>query len=138
MIDKLYFFYCTLLSFSGYVFALYGVMARHKIEMETKMGLEKGFDFDTEDGNEYFANKFKNWKAGTSFDSSNALLIGFVFVLLGGGLNLVNNKWWTSVLLLFLAYFFYLQIVKLLKWKIQFLSLLTFLISTILITIKLI
>ena len=138
MIDKLYFFYCTLLSFSGYVFAFYGVMARHKIEMETKIGLEKGFDFDTDHGNEYFAEKFENWKTGSSFDSSKALLVGVLIILLGAGLNLVNNKWWTSILLLFIAYVFYLQIVKLLQWKIQFLSILTLLISIILITIKLI
>lgn len=138
MIDKLYFFYCTLLSFSGYVFAFYGVMARHKIEMETKIGLQKGFDFDTDDGNEYFAEKFENWKAGSSFDSSKALFVGVLIILLGAGLNLVNNKWWTSILLLFIAYIIYLQIVKLLKWKIQFLSMLTFLISTILIITKLI
>ena len=129
MIDKLYFFYCTLLSFSGYVFALYGVMARHKIKMETKIGLEKGFDFDKDDGNEYFAEKFENWKAGSSFESSKALLVGVLIILLGDGLNLVNNKWWTSILLFFIAYILYLQIVKLLKWKIQFLSMLTFLIS---------
>ena len=138
MIDKLYFIYCTLLSFSGFVFAFYGVFARNKIEIETKIGLEKGFDFDTDEGNQYFAQKFENWKAGSIFQSSNFIFTGVLVVLLGAGFNLANNKWWTSILILFIAYILYLQVVKLLKWKIQFISILIFLISTTLILIKLI
>lgn len=138
MIDKFYFFYCTLLSFSGFVFALYGVMARHKIEMETKIGLKKGFDFETNEGNEYFSEKFENWRAGSSFVSSKALLVGVLVIILGIGLNLMKNEWWTSFSLLVIAYFLYLQIVKLLKWKIQLLSILTFLTSIALIITNLI
>lgn len=138
MIDKLYFFYCTLLTFSGFVFAFYGVLARNKIEMETKIGLKKGFDFDSDDGNKYFAKKFENWKAGSSFDSSKAILVGVLIIFSGTVLNNVINKLWTSILLLFTAYVFYLQFVKLLKWKIQLFSILTFILSLILIVFKLI
>lgn len=138
MIDKLYFFYCALLTFSGFVFAFYGVLARNKIEMETKIGLKKGFDFDSDDGNEYFAKKFENWKAGSSFDSSKAILVGVLIIFSGAVLNIVINKLWTSILLLFTAYVFYLQFVKLLKWKIQLFSILTFILSLILIVFKLI
>lgn len=138
MIDALYLIYCTILSFSGFVIAFYGIMARHKIEQETRIGMNRGFDFDTDEGNEYFAEKYENWRAGSYFDSQIAPLTGILIVLTGAGLNLINNSWWTSILLLFIAYIFYLQIVKLLKWKVQILSILTLLISVILIITRLI
>lgn len=61
MIDALYLIYCTILSFSGFVIAFYGIMARHKIEQETRIGMNRGFDFDTDEGNEYLR---KNMKIG--------------------------------------------------------------------------
>ena len=138
MIDNLYFIYCTILSFSGFAIGFYGIMAKHKIEMETRIGMDKGFDFDTDKGNAYFAERYENWKAGSYFDSQFAPITGILIAFTGAGLNLINNNWWTSILLLFIAYIVYLQAVKLLKWKIQIVSMLTLLISIILIIIKLI
>lgn len=137
MIDKLYFFYCFLLTFSGFVIAFYGIMARHQIELETRNGLNKGYDFESIDGNAYFAQKFKNWQAGEYFHSQMAPLIGISIIIIGVGLNLICNTWWTSILLLFLSYNFYLYSVKLVKWRIQTTSILTLLISIILIILKL-
>jgi hypothetical protein len=138
MIDNLYFIYCSILSFSGFAIGFYGIMAKHKIEMETRIGVDKGFEFDTDEGNSYFAERFENWKAGSSFDSQFAPIIGILIALTGAGLNLISNSWWSSILLLFVAYMIYLQVVKFAKWKIQIISMLTLLISAILIIIKLI
>lgn len=138
MADKLYFFYCSLLSLSGFIIGFYGIMARHKIEMETRIGMDKGFDFDTDEDNAYFARKFENWTVGSYFDSQIAPLTGILIALIGAGLNLIYNSWWTSIMLLFIAYIVYLQSVKLIKSKVQILSMLTLLISIILIVIRLI
>lgn len=137
MIDKLYFIYCSLLTFSGFVIAFYGIMARHQIELETRNGLNKGYDFDSEDGNAYFAKNFENWREGEYFNSKKAPLFGISIIIIGAGLNLICNTWWTSLLLLFLSYNFYLYSVKLVKWRIQIASILTLLISIILIILKL-
>lgn len=137
MIDLIYFVYCTILSFSGFAVGFYGIMAKHKIEMETRMGMDKGFDFDTDNGNAYFAERFENWKAGSYFNSQFAPISGILIALTGAGLNLISNSWWSSILLLFIAYIVYLQVVKLLKWRIQILSMLTLLISVALLITRL-
>lgn len=138
MIDNLNFIYCSILSFSGFAIGFYGIMAKYKIEVETKIGINKGFDFETDEGNAYFSERFENWKAGSYFDSQIAPLIGIVVALTGAGINLISNTWWSSILLLFISYILYLLVVKLLKWKIQIISMLTLLISGILIIIKLV
>lgn len=137
MIDNLYFIYCLILSFSGFAIGFYGIMAKHRIEMETKIGMNKGYDFDTNEGNAYFARKYENWKAGSFFDSQFAPLSGIVIALIGAGLNIISNSWWSSILLLILAYIMYLIAIKIFKWKIQLVSILTLIISIILIVIKL-
>lgn len=137
MTDNLYFIYCLILAFSGLVIGFYGIMAKHRIEMETKIGMNKGYDFDTDEGNAYFARKYDNWKAGSYFDSQIAPLSGIVIALIGAGLNIISNSWWSSILLLILAYIVYLIAIKILKWKIQLVSILTLVISVILIVIKL-
>ena len=137
MIDNIYFIYCLILSFSGFAIGFYGIMAKHRIEMETKIGMTKGYDFDTDEGNAYFARKYENWKAGSYFDSQIAPLSGIVIALVGAGLNIISNSWWSSILLLILAYIMYLIAIKIFKWKIQFVSILTLIISIILIVIKL-
>jgi hypothetical protein len=136
MIDKLYFLYCILLTFSGFVIGFYGIMARHKIELETKNGLNKGFDFDSDEGTFYFAKKFENWNAGSYFDSQLAPFSGILIALVGAGVNLNYNSWWTSLLLLFIAYITYLLVVNLLKSRIQILSILTLLVSIVLIILN--
>lgn len=138
MIDTIYFIYCAILSYSGFAIGFYGIMAKHKIEMETRIGMDKGFDFDTDKGNAYFAERFENWKVGSYFDSQFAPISGILIALAGAGLNLISNSWWTSILLLIIAYIIYLQVVKLLKWKIQILSMLTLLISIILLITRVI
>jgi hypothetical protein len=137
MNDNLYLIYCTALSLSGFIMAFYGIMARHKIELETRIGLNKGFKFDTHEGNKYFSEKYHNWRCGAIFHSEIALLLGLLIALTGTGLNLINNSWWTSILILFIAYIFYLVIVEIFKWKAQFLSLFALVISVILIIIRL-
>ncbi|NLN33489.1 MAG: hypothetical protein GX159_07835 [Flavobacteriaceae bacterium] len=47
MIDNLFFIYCALLSFSGFIIAFYKVLSQEVIGLEVKIGMEKGFDFDT-------------------------------------------------------------------------------------------
>ena len=136
MIDNLYFIYCSILSFSGFVIAFYGILAKHKIEKETEIGMDKGFNFDTDDGYAYFAERFENWTAGAYFESQFAPIIGIIIAFLGAGLNLIINSWWSSIMLMVVAYLVYLQVVKLVKSKIQIISLLALLISAILIFIK--
>ena len=91
MIDNLYFIYCTIFSFSGFAIGFYGIMAKHKIEMETRIGMDKGFDFDTDKGNAYFAKRYENWKAGLYFDSKFAPIIGILTAFTGAGLNWISR-----------------------------------------------
>ena len=137
MIDNLFFIYCALLSFSGFIIAFYKVLSQEVIGLEVKIGMEKGFDFDTDDGNEYFAERIDKWKVGTLFNSKFAVLIGLIIVLAGASLNLIKNSWWTSLLLLFISYFLYLYITKLLKYRAQLVSILILFTSIILIIFKL-
>lgn len=138
MFDKLYFIYCCVFSFSGFVVGFYGIMAKHKIEMERQIGINKGIDIYSSYGRTYFTKKFEKWKAGSIFDSQIAPLIGVIISFTGAGLNFIYNSWWSSILLILLSYIFYLQLVKFIKWKIQVVSILTLLISTVLIIIKLV
>jgi hypothetical protein len=135
MIEKVYFIYCAILSFSGFTF---GLMAQHNIDRETKGGIDNGYDMDSEEGIKYFARKFEQWKAGSRFVSKNASRNGIIIALIGAILNLYFNSWWSSILLMIIAYFTYLQVVKKIKYRIQIISILGFIISIILITIKLI
>ena len=138
MIDVLFFIYCAILSFTGFVIGFYGIMAKHKIEMETKIGMNNGFDFDTDEGNAYFAQRFENWRAGSYFDSQFAPISGILIALCGAGLNLNINSWWTSIILLIVAFILYQIAVNILKWKIQIMSMLTGIVSVILIIVALI
>ena len=52
MIENLYLVYCLILSLSGFNLGFDGIMAKHRIEMETKIGRNKGCDFDTDKANE--------------------------------------------------------------------------------------
>ncbi|MFT7628960.1 MAG: hypothetical protein ACI9AT_002497 [Ulvibacter sp.] len=52
MIDNLYLVYCLILSLSRFAIGFYGIMAKHRIEMETKIGMNKGYGFDTDKANE--------------------------------------------------------------------------------------
>lgn len=113
-------------------------MAKYKIEIETKIGINKGFEFDTDEGNTYFSERFENWKAGSYFDSEIAPIVGILIALSGAGINLIINSWWSSLILLFMSYIFYLQAIKLLKWRIQITSMLTLLISIISIIIRIV
>lgn len=138
MIDSLYFIYCSTLSFSGCVIGFYGIMAKHKIEMETRIGMNRGFDFDSDEGNAYFARRYEQWKAGSYFDSQIAPLTGILIAMTGAGLNLIINAWWSSILLLIISYIIYQIAINVLKWKIQIFSILTLIVSIMMITITLI
>jgi len=133
MIDNFHFIYCTILSFSRFAIGFYGIMAKHRIELETKIGMNKGYNFNTDKGNAYFAERYENWKVGSYFDSQIAPLSGIVIALIGAGLNLINNSWWTSILLLIIAYVVYLVAIKIFNWKIQIVSVLTLILSVILV-----
>jgi hypothetical protein len=137
MIDKIYFLYCSLIAFSGFTIGFYGIMARHKIELETKKGLKKGFDFDTDEGNTYFAEKFENWRSGSFFDSQIAPSIGVFVALSGFCINMIYNSFWNSLFLIIISYTAYLIIVNILKWYIQIVSILTLLVSIVFISLKL-
>ena len=138
MIDKIYFIYSAIFSFSGFAIGFYGTMAQYKIEKIITNAKNLGFDSDSDLWSELFAKKIEKWKAGEFFDSQLSTIVGLLIAFSGAGLNLVYNNWWTSILLLLISYIVYLQAVDLLKWKIQILSLLTLSISIILIIIKLI
>lgn len=138
MIDFYYFTYCTIMSFCGFSFGFYGLMAKHSIDLETKKGLENGYDMESEEGVKYFARKFEEWKAGSKFVSKNASRNGIIISLIGAILNLYFNSWWTSIMLMVVAYFAYLQIVKIFKYRIQIISILGFILSIILIATKII
>jgi hypothetical protein len=138
MTDNLHFIYCAILSFSGFTIGFYGIMAKHRIELETKIGMNKGYNFDTDKGNAYFAERYENWKVGSYFDSQIAPLCGIVIALIGTGLNLINNSWWTSILLLIIAYLVYLVAIKIFNWKIQIVSILTLILSVIMIITNLV
>lgn len=137
MADKIYFFYCSLLSYSGFTIGFYGIMAKHKIDLETRIGMNKGYELLTDEGRAYFNRKYKNWKAGLFFDSQLASLIGILIALAGAGLNLIYNAWWSSILVILLAYIVYLKSANSLKMKVQILSVFTLFISIILIIIRL-
>ncbi|OXG04867.1 hypothetical protein BC749_105134 [Flavobacterium araucananum] len=120
-----------ILSFSGFAISLYGVLSQSMIDHETKIGLLKGYEFDSDEGEEYFAEKFEKWKAGNFFISKNAFISGLSIILLSLILNTIINPWWSSLIVLVVGYFTYLIISKIIGWQVQLLSFLTGIISLI-------
>lgn len=137
MVDIQYFFYCLLLAFSGMSIGFYGLFAKNKIDKETGIGLKRGFDFDSDLGVEYFANRFQNWRTGEYFESPLAPMVGIIIALLGSVLSIVLNSWWTCLVVLLGAYILYLVMINIFKWTIQLISMLTLLVSVILILLRL-
>ncbi len=127
---------CILLSFSGFVIAFYGVLANATIENIAVEGMDKGIDQETDDGAEYYANKFDKWKAGNFFVSKIAVVLGLLITIIAAIISLYDNPWWTFFIVLFVGYFAYLIIAKIIGWYIQIISILSFIISTILLILN--
>lgn len=129
MIDTLFFIYCTILAFSGFVLAFYAILAQSRIDLEAENGLKKGISFDTQEGTAYFARRFDQWNVGSLFKSEVAPIVGIIIALIGSGINLIHNSWWTSILTLGGGYILYLVVSDILKSKVQIVSILSLLLS---------
>ena len=69
MNNLLFFALCSSFSMSGFILALYKIMAESKIELETNSGLDNGFSFDDDESQAYFARRFERWRTGAIFTS---------------------------------------------------------------------
>ena len=130
--------YCIILSFSGFVIAFYGILAESQIEKITAIGINKGISFETDQGAEFYAQKFNKWKSGSYFVSKSAVTYGVIISIIAGIICVLNNPWWTFIVVLIGGYVAYLVIAKVIGWYIQLLSMLTLIVSIILIIINLI
>jgi hypothetical protein len=130
--------YSSILSFSGFAIAFYGILAESKIEKITSIGINKRISFNTDKGAEFYAEKFEKWKAGSYFVSKSALPFGILVSLSAGILNILDNPLWTFIVVLISGYITYLIIAQIIGWYIQTISILTTIISSILIIINLI
>jgi len=120
----------TILAFSGFCIAFYGALSQVMIETETKIGMQKGFDQFTDDGADYFARKYKKWKAGSFFMTKGALILGLLTVIASIILNSLNNSWWSSIIVAIIGYFLYLIISKIIGSRIQLISIIIMIFST--------
>ncbi len=126
--------YSTILSFSGFVLAFYGVLAQTKIDKITANNL---IDYDNDQQMELLAIKYDKWKAGSYFVSNKAVSTGIIISLIACILNFIINPWWSSALVLIIGYFLYLILANILGSLVQFLAILTALIAIISIPILL-
>ncbi len=112
----------TILTFSGFFIAFYGVLSQSMIDAETKIGMQKGIDSFSDEGAEYFARRYEKWRAGHFFLSNNALILGLLLVIIASVLNILKNPWWTSIVIIIVGYFLYLTLAKIIGWKLQIIS----------------
>lgn len=125
MHDSLIFISTILFAFSGFTLALYGILAQERIDSETRLGMSKGYGFDTDEDNAYFASKYNQWRTGYLFTSRYSTILGFVIVICGSLINLIGNSWWTVPLTIVIGYIVYLNLAKLFKWLVQIISLIS-------------
>lgn len=130
--------YSSILSFSGFAIAFYGILAESQIKKITSIRINKGISFDTDTGAKFYAQKFEKWKVGSYFISKNAVPFGILVSLSAGILNLLDNPLWSFIVVLINGYIIYLIIAKIIGWYIQTLSMLAIIISLILIITNLI
>ena len=133
MNNLLFFALCSSFSMSGFILALYKIMAESKIELETNSGLDNGFSFDDDESQAYFARRFERWRTGAIFTSPLSPIIGFIIVLSGGALNFIYNTWWSSILVLIVGWVLYLILTNILAYRVQWLMPLSLVLSFILI-----
>jgi len=129
--------YSSILSFSGFAHAFYGILAQSQIEKITSVGMESGMSNETDEGVKYYAKRIDKWKAGNYFVSKKALTIGLFISITAGILCILNNPWWTFFVVSISGYISYLIIANIIGWYIQILSMLATIISLILIIITL-
>lgn len=113
----------TIISFVGFTMAFYGTFAQAMIDFETRLRIDKGIKQYSYEGDMYFAEKYKKWSAGGFFVSKSALIIGLIFVAISLIVNFLGNPWWSSLIVLVIGYFIYLQTAKIIGSKIQLISL---------------
>ena len=119
----------SLLAFAGFTFAFYGTLSQTMIDNITRIGMDKGIDSYSDEGAQYYARQYEKWKAGTFFISSKAITYGIIIVLIAIILNILGNSWWSSIIILIIGYILYLSTSKIIGWRVQFVSLLVFLLS---------
>lgn len=112
----------TILAFSGFFIAFYGVLSQTMIETETKVGMHKGIDSFSDEGAEYFARRYEKWRAGSFFLTNNALILGLILAIAAFVVNCLENPWWSSFIVLIVGYFLYLTLAKMIGWKLQLTS----------------
>ena len=112
----------SILAFSGFFIAFYGLLSQSLIEAETKLGMQKGFNSYSNEGAEYFAKRYNKWRVGSFFLTNDALILGLILVASAIILNFIENSWWSSLIVLFIGYFLYLILAKIFSWKLQLIS----------------
>lgn len=127
MYDILLFISCLLLSYSGLIIGFYGKMANFVIS-RTNI-------YNQNDTEEYFDKLLEDWTVGAFFDSKIAYLLGILIILTAAIINLSSNSWWTSILLLAISFVIYLESSKILKRKMQILSIICLLLSVVLLVL---
>lgn len=129
--------YTCILSFSGFVFAFYGILAENKIEKIVEYGSKRGISLETNSGVEYFANKMKKWGAGSFFVSKQSFYFGITITFLSAIICFIYNPWWYLFIVLSISYFLYLFLANILGSFIQLLAMISLLLSIIMIVYSL-
>jgi hypothetical protein len=78
-----------------------------------------GISDETDEGVEFYAKRFDKWKAENYFISKNALPVGLLISIKSGILCVLDNPWWTFLVVLIAGYISYLIIAKVSGWHIQ-------------------
>lgn len=125
--------YTCILSFSGFVFAFYGILAENKITKIVEYCSKRGISLESNSGVEYFANKMKKWGAGSFFVSKQSFYFGITITLLSAIICLIYNPWWYLFIVLSISYFLYLFLANILGSIIQLLAMISLLLSIIMI-----
>lgn len=113
----------TFLAFSGFFIAFYGVLSQSMIEIETKIGIQKGIDSFSDEGAQYFATRYEKWGAGSFFLSNNALILGLTIVACALVVNFFDNPGWSSLIVLIGGYMLYRTLAQMIGGKLQLISL---------------
>ncbi len=128
--NTLLFISSIILSVSGFVIAFYGILATSQIKKITALRANKGIRFF---GDEYSSHQYNKWKAGSYFTSKAAVPAGLLISLTAGIAAVLDNPWWTFIVVLLAGYGIYLVIAKIIGCYIQIVSMLTLTASTVLI-----
>lgn len=109
----------TIIASCGFIIAFYGILAKSIIENEVTKTIGNGTDSYSD-----FMKVSERWTSGSFFMSKNAPVWGFIIVINAIVFNFMMNYWWSCIIVLVVGFIMYIILSKILKSKVQMLSIL--------------